>query len=85
MKPMKLFRTPACPACHHVSEVLKKNAIDFIEVDLTTTKGLADLRCIGIFDLQAPVLVVSEKPIIYLDSLQLAKISDEQLIAVITS
>lgn len=77
---MKLFSTPTCPQCERVKSILKKAGKDFENQDLSDPANLAELRCLGIFSLQAPILVISEDPLKYLDSNQISALSDEDIL-----
>jgi len=77
---MKLFSTPTCPQCERVKSILKNAGKDFENQDLSDPANLAELRCLGIFSLQAPILVISEDPLKYLDSNQISALSDEDIL-----
>lgn len=65
---MKLYSTPDCPQCKRLKNILERNGHEFEELDLRDPANLADLRCLGIFSMSAPILVIKEDPPIYIDS-----------------
>jgi len=81
---MKLFSTPTCPQCERVKSILKNAGKDFENQDLSDPANLAELRCLGIFTMQAPVLMLSEEPLKYLLAVQIEALSDEDLQVVVS-
>ncbi len=79
---LQLFTTPTCPQCQRVKDLFTKNGIDFEQIDLTTSAGLTDLWMLNIWDLQAPILVMEEEPLKYLNAGQIEASSDEDLLKV---
>lgn len=71
---MKLYSVPDCPQCKRLKSVLAGHP--FEELDLRDPANLADLRCLGIFSLSAPILVISEDPLVYIESGPIAASSD---------
>lgn len=80
---LKLFTTPTCPQCQRVKDLLTKTGIDFEQIDLTTPAGLTELRTLDIWELQAPIMVIEEAPLRYLNAGQIESSSDEDLIEVV--
>lgn len=56
----KIFSTKTCPKCEQLKNTLKKNNIEFKEVDISTPESLTELAVNGIFTLSAPVLQVNQ-------------------------
>ena len=55
MAKIRLYSTPECPKCM----ALKAELPDDIEmVDMREPSALTDLRCAGVFTLQAPILEI---------------------------
>ena len=45
-----------CPNCEKLKATLKGLAIDYEEKDIETKEAIIDLRCLGCFPQEAPVL-----------------------------
>ena len=45
-----------CPNCERLKEILKGLQIEFVERDLETKESIIDLRVLGCFPQEAPVL-----------------------------
>jgi len=80
---MFLFSTKGCNQCKRVENLLKKAGMQFEKIDLKTADGLSRLRCMQIFELQAPILVFSEDPLRYMDAGHIAASSDQTILDVI--
>jgi len=81
---MRLYTTPECPQCKRVKALLNDLGKPFDELDLREAKNITDLRISGIFSMQAPILVLGIRPLVYLDAGQIAASSDEALRAAVT-
>jgi glutaredoxin len=56
----KIFSTKTCPKCEQLKNELKKNNIQFEEVDMSTPESLTELAINGVFTLSAPVLQIEK-------------------------
>ena len=57
----KIFSTKTCPKCEQLKKELKKNNIQFEEVDMSIPESLTELAINGVFTLSAPVLQIEKK------------------------
>ena len=55
---VKVYSTATCPNCIVLKSMLKKEAIEFSEVNMASPAGLTDLRMAGVFTMSAPVLQI---------------------------
>jgi len=78
---IKLYSTPGCPQCRRLKSLLEGH--QFEELDLRDPANLVDLRCMGIFSLSAPILVISEDPLVYIESGPIAASSDTTILDLI--
>lgn len=77
---MKLYSTQDCPQCKRLKNILERNGHEFEELDLRDPTNLADLRCMGIFSMSAPILVIQEDPLIYVESGPLSVITEATIL-----
>jgi glutaredoxin len=53
-----IYKTPNCPRCRELAAYLTQLGVDFDEQDMSSSEVLTDLRCEGVFVMEAPVLRV---------------------------
>jgi len=53
-----IYKTPNCPRCRELAAYLTQIGVDFDEQDMSSSEVLTDLRCEGVFVMEAPVLRV---------------------------
>jgi len=61
MKDILIYSTSNCPNCRVLKQYLKKNNVQFKEVDMATPAALTELRMNGVFTSAAPVLQIGDK------------------------
>lgn len=55
---LRIYTTETCPKCKQLKSKLKKQGLEFEEVDMQDSQWLAELRVNGIFTVDAPVLEI---------------------------
>ena len=66
-----------------IKNILERNGHSFEEADLSDPANLSDLRCMGIFSLSAPILVIQEDPLIYVESGPLSVITEATILDIV--
>lgn len=49
-----IYKTPNCPRCRELAAYLTQLGVDFDEQDMSSSEVLTDLRCEGVFVMEAP-------------------------------
>ena len=64
-----MYTTKQCPYCDKLKEALKTTGINFEERDIETKEAIIDLRYLGCFPQEAPVLRIGmtcfESPVVF--------------------
>lgn len=56
MSKIIVYMLEHCPNCDKLKEALKARDVEFEERDIETKEAIIDLRCLGCFPNEAPVL-----------------------------
>lgn len=57
MKPL-IYGLEVCPKCNRLKKFLSSQGIEYEETDMQSPEAMTELRCNGVFTINAPVLQV---------------------------